>query len=149
MLELFIKYHGPIGLREAGKAKVMRFARSKSSRDPSRLIDEIFEALSQQSVSVSGTGAVELVIPMLALNIKTLKAQRVEVAQQVEKLLANYPLLEVLGVHSRSGHQMRSHDTPLRRRWLQLSNCRPPRVIRRDSAGHSAIGILDQRREPL
>lgn len=96
MLELFIKYHGPIGLREADKAKVMCFARSKSSRYPSRLIDEIFEALSQQSVSVSGTGAVELVIPMLALNIKTLKAQRVEVAQQVEKLLANYPLLEVL-----------------------------------------------------
>ncbi|MEX6431202.1 IS110 family transposase, partial [Ferrimicrobium acidiphilum] len=80
----------------AGKAKVMRFARSKSTRDPSRLIDEIFEALSQQSVSVSGTAAVELVIPTLALNIKTLKAQRVEVAEQVEKLLANYPLLEVL-----------------------------------------------------
>ena len=96
VLELFIKYHGPIGLREAGKAKVMRFARSKSTRDPSRLIDEIFEALSQQSVSVSGTAAVELVIPTLALNIKTLKAQRVEVAEQVENLLANYPLLEVL-----------------------------------------------------
>jgi len=74
----------------------MRFARSKSTRDPSRLIEEIFEALSQQSISVSGAAAVELVIPTLALNIKTLKAQRVEVAQQVEKLLAKHPLLEVL-----------------------------------------------------
>ncbi len=96
VLELFIKYRGPSGLRSAGKVKVLRWAKSKSSRDPTRLIDEIFGALAQQSVTVAGTGAVELVIPQIATNIKALKAQRLEVATQVEKLLDDYPLSAVL-----------------------------------------------------
>lgn len=96
VLELFIKYHGPTGLRCAARPKVLRWARSKSSRDPQGLIDEIFAALSQQSVTVPGTAAVELIIPKIATNIKALKDQRREVAIQVEKLLDSYPLSAVL-----------------------------------------------------
>ncbi len=96
VLEIFIKYHGPTGLRSAGRAKVLRWARSKSTRDPQGLIDEIFAALSQQSVTVPGTAAVELIIPKIATNIKALKDQRREVAIQVEKLLEDYPLSGVL-----------------------------------------------------
>ncbi|MDA8025958.1 MAG: IS110 family transposase [Actinomycetota bacterium] len=96
VLELFIKYRGPLRLRFAGKVKGLRWAKSKSSRDPTRLIDEIFGALAQQSVTVAGTDAVELVIPQIATNIKALKAQRLEVATQVEKLLDDYPLSAVL-----------------------------------------------------
>ena len=76
MLELFIKYHGPIGLRDAGGAKVMRFVRFRSTQVPSRHIDDIFATLVQQSVAASGTTEVERVIPTLALNIKKLKVRR-------------------------------------------------------------------------
>ena len=60
------------------------------------LIDEIFRALSQQSVTVPGTSAVELVVAKIATNIKALKAQRLEIATQVENPLEDYPLSAVL-----------------------------------------------------
>ena len=96
VLELFIKYRGPSGFRSAGRSKVLRWARAKSSRDPVRLIDDIFSSLSEQSVTVAGTEAVELVIPKIAANIKALKAQRLKIAVQVEKLLEDHPLSGVL-----------------------------------------------------
>ena len=84
VLELFIKYAGPTGLRAAGRSNVLRWARNHSRKDPAALIDAVFTALGEQTVTVIGTEAVELVIPRVAAQIKELKHQRTIVAGEVE-----------------------------------------------------------------
>ncbi|MEW1821425.1 hypothetical protein AB0323_11625 [Arthrobacter sp. NPDC080031] len=68
------------------------------------LVDAIFAALGEQTVTVIGTEAVELVIPRVAGQIKELKYQRAIVAEEVEKLLDDFPLsTKRQPVSSRSG----------------------------------------------
>ena len=73
-----------------------RWARHHSRKDPGQLIDQIFTALSEQTVTVPGADAVELVIPRVAAQIKELKRQRDIVAEEVEKLVDDFPLSTVL-----------------------------------------------------
>lgn len=96
VLELFIHYGGPTGFRKAGKSNVLRFARNHSRKDPAGLVEEIFAALDQQSVTVIGTKAVETVVPRIAAQIKELKHQRAFLATEVEKLVDDFPLSQVL-----------------------------------------------------
>lgn len=96
VLELFIKYAGPTGLRAAGRSNVLRWARNHSRKDPVNVVDAIFTALCEQTVTVIGSEAVELVIPRVAAQIKELKHQRAIVAEEVEKLLDDFPLSQVL-----------------------------------------------------
>lgn len=96
VLELLIRYHGPAGLKAAGKSGVKRWAKNHARKDPSALIDQIFEALAQQSVVVPGAATVELIIPRVAAQIKELKAQRALVATEVEAMVDAHPLTQVL-----------------------------------------------------
>src|SRR5699024_6461048 len=66
VLNLLIRYHGPAGLQKAGKSAVKRWARNHTRKDPSGLIDAIFTALGEQTVTVPGSVAAELVIPRVA-----------------------------------------------------------------------------------
>ncbi|MBB1010303.1 IS110 family transposase, partial [Dietzia sp. SLG510A3-3B2-2] len=74
----------------------LTWARNRSRKDPVELIDRIFTALAEQTVTVPGTDAAELVIPQLAANIKSLQQQRETIAGQVEGMLDEFPLAEVL-----------------------------------------------------
>ncbi|GLB69443.1 IS110 family transposase [Arthrobacter mangrovi] len=96
VLDMLMKYAGPTGLRAAGRGNVLRWARNHSRKDPVHLIDAVFTALGEQTVTVTGTEAVELVIPRVAGQIKELKQQRAIVAEEVEKLLDDFPLSKVL-----------------------------------------------------
>ena len=96
VLDLLEKFSGPTGLKTAGRAKVLRFARSHSRRDPEALVDRIFTALGEQTVVVPATAAVELVIPRVAGQLTELKAQRATVAREVEAMLEDFPLASVL-----------------------------------------------------
>lgn len=75
-LEMLIRYAGPTGLRATGRTNVLRWARNHSRKDLVKLIDTVFIALNEQTVTVAGTEAVELVIPRVAGQIKELKHQR-------------------------------------------------------------------------
>ena len=68
VLDLLIHYGGPTKIRAAGRARVLKWARNRSRKDPVELIDRIFTALAEQTVTVPGTAAAELVIPQLAAN---------------------------------------------------------------------------------
>lgn len=96
VLELLEKFGGPTGFTSAGRGRVLRFARSHSRRDPSALVEKIFTALGEQTVTVPATAAVELVIPRVAGQVKELKAQRATVAHEVEAMLEDFPLASVL-----------------------------------------------------
>lgn len=86
----------PHTLRAAGRSNVLRWARNHSRKDPVNMIQAVFSALGEQTVTVIGTDAVELVIPRVAAQIKELKHQRAIVAEEVEKLLDDFPLSRVL-----------------------------------------------------
>lgn len=73
---------------------VLRWARNHSRMDhPAR--DAVFRALGEQTVTVAGTEAVELVIPRMAAQIKELKHQRT-IADEAEALINAVPLSGVL-----------------------------------------------------
>lgn len=96
VLDMLDKFGGPTGLTTVGRGKVLRFARSRSRRDPEALIEKIFTALGEQTVIVPATAAVELVIPRVARQVKELKEQRATVAREVEAMLEDFPLASVL-----------------------------------------------------
>ena len=96
VLDLLIHYGGPTKLAAAGRGRVLKWMRNRAKKDPAALVDAIFAALAEQTVTVPGTAAAELVIPQLAANIKALQAQRDTIAEQVEEMLESFPLAEVL-----------------------------------------------------
>ncbi|WP_130839319.1 IS110 family transposase [Corynebacterium neomassiliense] len=96
VLELLIHYGGPTKLKKSGKNRVLTWARNHAKKNPDRLVEDIFTALDAQAVTVPGTAAAEVAIPMLATNIKSLKAQRESIAGQVEEMLDQFPLAQVL-----------------------------------------------------
>lgn len=95
-LDLLARYGGPTKLIEAGPVRVKTWAHKTKHRGVDALIDDVFTALSQQTVTVIGTGAVETVIPRVAEQVKALKTQRTELAIEVERLLDAFPLHDVL-----------------------------------------------------
>ena len=95
-LDLLVRYGGPTGLAKAGPAQVKAWARKTKHRSIDTLVDDVFTALAQQTVTVTGTAAVETVVPRLAEQIKNLHTQRTELAVEVERLLDDFPLRDVL-----------------------------------------------------
>lgn len=95
-LEVLIRYGGPSGLHEAGAARVRAWAKRAKHRNYAHLIEDIFTALEQQTVTVIGAAAVESVIPRVASSIKSIRAQRDELTTEVERLLDDFPLRDVL-----------------------------------------------------
>ncbi|WP_346768937.1 IS110 family transposase [Crystallibacter degradans] len=96
MAELLRKYPGPEALRRAGQTRVAAFMVKYAPRAGKPWAAEIFAALDQQSVVVSGTGAAGIVLPQLAAQLAQLRTSRAEVLAQVEKLVEAHPLHQLL-----------------------------------------------------
>lgn len=65
-LELLSRFGGPTGLREAGRGRLLAVARPRAPRSYENLIEAIWTALDEQTVTVPGTQAAELLLPRLA-----------------------------------------------------------------------------------
>lgn len=96
VLELLSRCGGPAGLRRAGRAKLVEIVRPKAPRMGERLVEQIFTALDEQTVTVPGTAAAEKILPKLADSLREVLQQRDEVAAGVEEMLDAHPLAEVL-----------------------------------------------------
>lgn len=94
-LALLERYGGPAGMKRAGIEDVKDWAKSNGLR-AGRIIDDMFKAIGEQTVTVPGTLMAETIIPSIAHDIKTIRDRRREVGRQVEKLLEDHPLLTVL-----------------------------------------------------
>ena len=95
-LDLLAHYGGPTRLKRSGKNRVTAWAKNTHHRSVDRLVADVFHALSEQTVTVAGTEAVEQIVPTIATTIKTLKHQRAELATKVDALLEDFPLRQVL-----------------------------------------------------
>lgn len=95
-LALLEHYGGPTGMRRSGRTRVGKWAKSAGLRRCGGIIDDLFDAIGQQNVTVAGTQAVEEIVPVLASRIRQLREQREQLAAKVETLLEDHPLLAVL-----------------------------------------------------
>ena len=105
--ELLSKCGGPTGLRKAGRRKLLALVANRAPRMGTRLVDAVFTALDEQTVTVPGTAAAETVLPRLADSLRQALHQRDQVSAEVERILDAHPLAGVLtsmpGIGVRTG----------------------------------------------
>lgn len=94
-LALLEHYGGPTGMRRSGRTRVGKWAKSAGLRRCDGIIDDLFDAIGPQNVTVAGTQAVEEIAPILASRIRQLRQQREQLVAKVETLLEDHPLLAV------------------------------------------------------
>jgi transposase len=141
-----LERHGsPASLRRAGRRKlVVEVIRPKALCKADRLIDEVFDALDEQTVVVPGTGTFDIVIPSLARWLAAVHEQRRALEAQIGQLLEAHPLTAVLT--SIPGVAVRTAATLLVTVGDGTSHRRPPRPLRRTGTGNQVVGVLDPRR---
>ncbi|MBM6699637.1 IS110 family transposase [Bifidobacterium pullorum subsp. saeculare] len=109
-LALLEHHGGPSGMRRSGPALVTQWATDKGLRGAGSLVADLFDAIGRQSVTVTGTQAVEAIIPSIARRIRQIKEERRDIGARVERLLEDRPLLAVLtsmpGIAARTGSQI-------------------------------------------
>jgi transposase len=93
---LLERYGSPAALRKAGRRKLIEVVRPKAPRMAQRLIDDIFDALDEQTVVVPGTNTLDVIVPSLAKSLAAVHEQRRALEAQIEALLEAHPLSQVL-----------------------------------------------------
>ncbi|MEU6224527.1 transposase [Streptomyces sp. NPDC047042] len=95
-------YGSPAAPRKAGRHRLVELIRPKAPRMATRLIDDVFDALDEQTVVVpgtgtgTGTGTLDIVIPSLACRLTAVHTQRRATEAQIKALLEAHPLSPVL-----------------------------------------------------
>ena len=90
------RYPSPQQLRTAGRGRLAARLRKLAPRIGERIAGEVWAALAEQTVVVSGTDAASKVISPLAEQLIVLRRQRTEVAEQIERLVADHPLAPII-----------------------------------------------------
>lgn len=107
VLEILSRCGGPAGIRKAGRRKLTAIATKHAPRMGAQLVEDILTALPQQTVTVPGAAAAEIVLPKLADTLKTVQLQRATIAADIERMLDAHPLSKVLtsmpGIGVRTG----------------------------------------------
>ena len=96
ILFLLERYGSPAQLRKAGRRRLISMLRPKAPRMAERLVEDIFDALAEQTVVVPGTDAAALIFPSLAASLTAVLDQRKVLAARIEELLEAHPLSQVL-----------------------------------------------------
>jgi transposase len=107
VLELLSRCGGPVGLGQAGHAKLTEIAVAHAPRMGANLVEQILAALGEQTVTVPGSHAAETILPRLANTLREVLRHRDQVATEVEGMLDAHPLAKVLtsmpGIGVRTG----------------------------------------------
>lgn len=92
-----LERHGsPAALRKAGRRRLVELIRPKAPRMAQRLIDDVFDALDEQTVVVPGTDTLDIVVPSLTRSLAAVHEQRRALEAQINTLLEAHPLPPVL-----------------------------------------------------
>jgi transposase len=113
-----------------------------------RLVEDIFTALDEQTVTVPGTEAAALIVPSLAGSLTAVLDQRKLLAGRIEELLETHPLSKVLtsmpGIGVRTGARILIEVGD----GSTFPTRRPPRRLRRTRARDPTFRVLDPRAQP-
>jgi transposase len=96
MLDLLERYPSPAQLASLSQKQLGNRLVKLAPRMGKTWATAILQALSEQTVVVSGTQAASIVLPRLAQQLAALRKQREEVAKEVERLVLAHPLHPVL-----------------------------------------------------
>lgn len=93
---LLIKYATPKALRRAGKHRAETVLRKHAPRAWKRWAAEVFTDLGEQSVVVSGTEAIGILLAQSATALAQTRSSRDEVLVRIEELIEAHRLFELL-----------------------------------------------------
>jgi transposase len=96
MLDLIVRYPSPAQLASLSEKQLANRLTKLTPRLSKRWAAEIVRALSEQTVVVTGTQAVTIVLPRLAQQLAAFRQQREEIASEVERRVLTHPLYAVL-----------------------------------------------------
>ena len=96
ILEVIAAWPTPADLKRAGRTRIDAKLKAHGCRRHTTWAGQIVSALEHQTVVVAGTDAAAVVLPHLARQLISPRAQRADVATQVEALVEAHPLYEVL-----------------------------------------------------
>lgn len=96
VVALLGRYSSPARLKSAGRGHVRALLKKHAPRLAEKLTEEIFTALAEQTVTVTGTSAAEKIIGRLADQLAQLGAQRVEIETEILTVVDAHPLTQVL-----------------------------------------------------
>lgn len=96
VITLLIRYPSPARLRTAGRGHVRALLKKQAPRLAEKLTEEIFTALTEQTVTVTGTTAAEKIIGRLGEQLAQLGAQRTEIETEILTVVDAHPLTQVL-----------------------------------------------------
>jgi transposase len=87
VLRLLDQFGSPAQIRKAGRRRLITLIRPKAPLTAERLVEDIFAALDEQTVTVPGTDAAALIVPSLASSLQAVLDQRKLLAARIEELL--------------------------------------------------------------
>ncbi|RBM05985.1 IS110 family transposase [Streptomyces sp. PT12] len=93
---LLERFGSPAALRKAGRRQLVSLMRPMAPRMAERLVDDIFDALDEQTVVVPGTSTLDVIVPSLARSLTAVHEQRRALEARISKLLEAHPLSKVL-----------------------------------------------------
>lgn len=96
VITLLTRYPSPARLRAAGRGHVRALLKKHAPRLAEKLTEEIFTALTEQTVTVTGTTAAEKIIGRLAQQLAQLSAQQAEIETEILTVVDAHPLTQVL-----------------------------------------------------
>lgn len=96
VITLLTRYPSPARLGAAGRGHVRALLKKHAPRLAERLTEEIFTALAEQTVTVTGTTAAEKIIGRLAQQLAQLSTQRSEIEAEILTVVDAHPLTQVL-----------------------------------------------------
>ena len=96
VITLLTRYPSPARLRAAGRGHVRVLLKKHAPRLAEKLTEEIFTALTEQTVTVTGTTAAEKIIGRLAQQLAQLSAQQAEIETEILTVVDAHPLTQVL-----------------------------------------------------
>jgi len=96
VVDLLGRYPTPAGLARAGRGHVRTRLKKFAPRLAGRLTEEIFDALAQQTTTVTGTNVAEHIIGRLAAQLQQLTQQRNDIEAEILLVVDAHPLTQVL-----------------------------------------------------
>jgi len=96
VLHLLARYGGPTKIKRLGKTKTIAFARRHKARNPEPVIDAIFAAIAEQTVSIAGAHYAEMGVAMSAKDALAKRDHRKDIEKEVIDLIDDIPHTQIL-----------------------------------------------------